>query len=243
MNKYITYILTLIFTLGLTSCRDDFFGNIFEHEGNDVVLDIDFMPAGASDLETRASLWSFPGDGMSDIRDLCLVLFNESDQLEEIIDISNVTDDITYIETEENRTEADTSNGLPTTETVSKRRKYRLKLPTGKYYVYAVANLGTYTADAITTSTYNALHTMDISDRSKFRSYRKIWQADNFRNNSEMTGICTIGALTGNEVFSSTSEKTMDENPIYLRPGINLHCWLRRLASKVTVDFDAANLD
>ncbi|MDE5791329.1 MAG: hypothetical protein K2H96_08890, partial [Muribaculaceae bacterium] len=243
MNKFIAYILAVIFTLALTSCRDDFFGDIFEHEGDDIMLDIDFMPAGSSDLETRASLWSFPGDGMSDIRDLCLVLFNESDQLEEIIDISNVTDDITYIETEENRTEADTSNGLPTTETVSKRRKYRLKLPTGKYYVYAVANLGTYTADAITTSTYNALQTMDISDRSKFRSYRKIWQADNFRNNSEMTGIVTVGALTGNEVFSSTSEKTMDENPIYLRPGLNLHCWLRRLASKVTVDFDAANLD
>ena len=130
MNKYITYILTLIFTLGLTSCRDDFFGDIFEHEGDDVILDIDFMPAAGSDLETRA-MYYFPGDGMSDIRDLCLVLFNESDQLEEIIDISNITDDITYTETEENRTEEDTSNGLATTETVSKRRKYRLNLPTG----------------------------------------------------------------------------------------------------------------
>lgn len=242
MTKYILYILTLLFSSGLTACRDDFFSDLFEHEGDDIILDIDFMPVADSDLETRA-VYSFPGDGMSNIRDLCLVLFNESDELEDIIDISNITDDITYIETEENRTEEDTSNGRPTTETVSKRRAYRLKLPTGKYYVYAVANLGAYTAAETQKSTYAALKEMDISTRSKFRSLRRVWQADNFRNNSEMAGICTVGALKGDEVFSSTSEKSMEENPVYLRPGINLHCWLRRLASKVTVDFDASNLE
>lgn len=238
MTKYITFLISLIFTLGLTSCRDDFFGNMYEHEGDDIILDIDFMPVAGNDLKTRAgALWSFPGAGMSDIRDLCLVIFDEADKLEDIIDISDQSK-YKYIETEENRTEADTSNGQPTTETTSKRRKYRLQLPTGKYYVYAVANLGTYTVDAITKSTYDALQEMDINTRDKFRKYRKVWQTDNFRNNSEMTGICTLGSLPGGSVYTG-----MEEKAIYLKPGISLHCWLRRLASKVTVDFDASNLD
>ena len=174
MTKYITYILTLILTLGLSSCQDEIFSSFFEHEGDDIVLDIDFMPASGADLKSRAGeIWSFTGDGMSDIRDLCLVLFEENGNLKDIIDISETTDDISFTETDQTRTEVDTSNGETTLETVTKRRVYRLKLPTGKYYVYAVSNLGEYTADNITKSTYSALRDMDISTRDKFRNYRR----------------------------------------------------------------------
>lgn len=240
MTKYITYILSLILAIGLTSCRDDFFGNMFEHEGDDIIIDIDFMPVASNDLQTRTpagGIWSFPGAGMSNIRDICLVLFDEEDKFVDLVDISSEH----YSETSENRTVTDTSNGQPTTETSSIRRRYRLELPTGNFYVYAVANMGLYPDDNTTNkTTLQELTDIGVRNmtREEFRQHRRVWNELNFRNNSEMAGICTVGQLPGGSVYSG-----MSESAIYLHPGISLHCWLRRLASKVTVDFDATRLD
>lgn len=224
----------------LSSCRDELWNDIFENGGDCITLDLDFMPASSSELQTRGSLWSMPGGGMSNIRDICLVIFDENGRYEDLIDISD-----SHYEENKNydRTEEDTSNGQPTSELTSIRRKYRLDLPTGNFYVYAVANLGEYTDAAITKSTYSVLvDEMKVKSmtREEFRAYRTVWNPSNYRCNSEMTGICTVGSLPGNAVFTGDTDT---DSPIYLRPGLQLHCWLRRLASKVTVDFDATNLN
>lgn len=244
MNKYV-FAIIFLFCLGFTSCRDDMFDNIFYNGGDGIVLDIDFMPMADNDLQSRSDpvIYSFPGNGMSDIRDICLVIFDVAGNFKDVVDIS--TDHYEEIKNYE-RTESDTSNGLPPAETTTIRRKYNLDLPTGDYYVYAVANLGEYASDnSILKSTYAALTDVDdinISSlsRDQFRKIRRVWSKDNFRNNSEMTGVCTVGALPGDAVYTSDTDH---DAPISLHAGLNLHCWLRRLASKLTVDFDASNLD
>ncbi len=240
MIKYLSYIFLLIIGLAFGSCRDDIWDDMFENGEDIITLDLDFMPMSSSELQTRGNLWSIPGGGMSDIRDLCLVIFDEEGKYADMMDIS----DLHYEENKNyDRTEADTSNGQPTSELTSVRRKYRLDLPTGNYFVYAVANLGEYSADAVTKSTRSVLlDDMNIKNmsREQFRRYRTVWNTSNFRCNSEMTGICTVGALPGNAVYTGEVDS---DSPIYLRPGLKLHCWLRRLASKVTVDFDASNLN
>lgn len=241
MNKYIYYLLSILVSLGLGSCRDDIWDDWFESGEDCITLDMDFMPSASSDLKTRGNLWPMPGGGMSDIRDVCIVIFDEFGKYKDLIDISS-----SHYEENKNydRTEADTSNGQPTTELTSVRRKYRLDLPTGNYYVYVVANLGEYKETGeITKSTYGVLvDDMNVKNmsRGQFREYRTVWNPSNYRCNSEMTGICTVGALPGNAVYTDNPDM---ESPIYLRPGLKLHCWLRRLASKVTVDFDASNLN
>lgn len=240
MTKYIFYILSFLLTVGLSSCQDDFLDRMFDNDGDEVTIDIDFMPVATSELQTRttaSSIYPFPGDGMSNIRDICLVLFDENNSFVEIIDISSSP----YTETSEERTEEDTSNGQSTTETTTVRRRYKLQLPTGRFYVYAVANMGRYPDDKkIEKTTFKELTEIGIENmsRSEFRQHRRVWDPTNFRNNSEMSGICTVGALPGGSVYTG-----MSESAIYVRPGLSLHCWLRRLASKVTVDFDASHLD
>lgn len=241
MNKFIINILLLLSILGLNSCRDDFI-DFFQNEGDEITLDLDFMPVASSELSTRAQQAFFMnGDGMSNIRDLCLVIFDEEGNYNDIIDIS----DLHYEENKNfDRTSADTSNGEATTEVTTIRRKYRLELETGNYYVYAVANLGEYPSDQTvdkTTYSYlvNDMHIQGMT-REQFRAYRMKWIPSNYRDNSEMTGIVTVGSLPGNAVYTGDYD---NDKPIFVRPGLKLHCWLRRLASKVTVDFDATNLD
>lgn len=227
MTKYITYILTFFFIFGLTSCQDDYFDRVFSHEGDDVLLSIDFMPVSSASLQTRAGSGS-PGEGMKDIKDLCLVFFTEVGEFAAIKDIS----ELHYQSQEIDRNEQHTSNGQITSEVKTLRRDYHLDLPTGKFYIYAVANMGA--------NTYATLENLGVEDmtREEFRQIRRQWDTQDYSNNSEMSGICTIGALDGTAVKSG-----MEENPVSVQPGVNLHCWLRRLASKVTVDFDATHLD
>lgn len=237
MKKYLLHILSILFALSVSSCRDDVFDNLFDNGRDDITIEIDFMPVSSASLTTRGDVSSTPGDDMSNIKDICLVIYNEYDEFVDAIDITSLH----YEESSEDRTADDTSNGLSTTETSSIRRSYHLQLPTGKHYVYAVANLGEYTkAGVITKSTKSALDEMKLSSvsRNNFRKMRRTWDYNNMNNNSEMTGICTLGSLPGGSVYTG-----MEESAIYVRPGITLHCWLRRLASKVTVDFDATNLN
>lgn len=230
MIKSITYILSLILVIGLTSCQDDYFNRLFEHDGDDVLLSIDYMPASSASVKTRASDGA-PGDGMQDINDLCLVFFDEDGKFAGIMDISD-NEMFPYTESWPGRTEEDTSNGQVTSEDKTIRREYHLNLPLKKLYIYAVANMGT--------STYDTLEELGVDDmsREEFRQIRRTWDTGDYSKNSEMSGICTIGKLQGKEVYTG-----MKENPVTVKPGISLHCWLRRLSSKVTVDFDATHLD
>lgn len=236
--RHIFLLLTVIsLSFGMTSCRDDYFDSFYGDGSDFVTLELDYAPYADTPLQTRAAtLWAFPGGGIGDIKDLCMVLFDEEDNFVKLVDLGAEP----FTETDVERTDADASNGQLAGETLTKRRTYRLEMEAGRYYAYAVANLGTYNSDGTvvkTTKQYLQEQGISSMSRGQFRKIRKVWDASNYRNNSEMTGIFTLGARNGSEAYTG-----MEEPTVYLRPGITAHCWLRRMVSKVTVDFDASHL-
>lgn len=235
---YICFAAAVIalMAVGLSSCRDDYFDS-FSGDGSDfVTLQLDYMPMGEAELQTRASVWDMPGEGIADVKDLVLVMFCEDGSFYDLIDLTAES----FREEVVDRTDADASNGQLAGETQTKRRTYRLEMQSGRYYLYAAANLGKFGNDySIQTTTREYLESLGISSmtRDEFRNIRKVWDPSNYRNNSGMTGIFTLGQQAG-----TTAKTGMEEQTVYVRPGITLHAWLRRMVAKVTVDFDASQL-
>ncbi len=233
-------IATAILTGVATSCEDDTFNSYYDGSSDGVNLSIDFMPAAESEVQSRA-LWPMPGEGMSGtgaIDDMCIVVFDTDGNF---VQLQEVTD---YRDEELNRTDDSASNGNLAGETKTTRRHVNLDLTTGEYYIYAVANLVTYEEVnkevKLTRSTAQNLRAADIESmsRDEFRAMRRVWDPGNYLNNREMSGIVTQTELPGTTAFTGREEST-----VRIYPGVNLHCWLRRLASKVTVTFDANQLN
>lgn len=240
-------IISILSLAALSACQDDYFDKINGVAGEgtgSVNLTVDFQPAAGADLKSRA-IWPMPGGGMGDIYDMVIVIFDENNSYVDMIDITKGM----YKEWDvEDRNKNDVSNGQIAGETTTKRREISLTLSAGKFYIYAVANLCELADDNVTikTSTYNFIKSQITVDengvetlsRDTFRKIRRAWDGSNYRHNSEMSGIFTIGQQAGTTAFTGA-----DENPVTVYPGVELHCWLRRLASKVTVDFDASGLN
>ncbi|MCM1449387.1 MAG: hypothetical protein NC082_03525 [Clostridiales bacterium] len=241
--KYLSIALAVL--VGFTACQDDYFNNINGINGEGtcgVDVQIDFQPIASSVVESRGGTLTPPGDGFGTLRDMCVLIFsadeNEENQtLAQIIDIK----DGMYTETDiTDRGDDDASNGVIAGETSTKRRSLTLNLSIGKFYIYAVSNLG-HIKDDVTQSTYDYLTsvlTEGVSTRQDFRKLRFAWDPYNYRNNAVMSGIFTQKKMSGSSVSTGFAE-----SPISVTPGMNIHCWLRRLVSKVTIDFDATNLN
>lgn len=103
------------------------------------------------------------------------------------------------------------------------RLTYKLFLPAGYYYAYGVANIP-------------GLEDYDISTREKLRAIERTWEKGGkvtLSDNDEMSGIFSI----------EPDRYATDDHTIGLRAnGASMHCWLRRLASKLTVSFDGSDL-
>lgn len=241
LKNAIYYTLIIISALiPVTSCQDDFFNDIngFNGDGTGgVTLLVDFQPLAGADIKSRA-INHMTGDVISGIQDMCIVIFDENGGYVDMIDVK----DGMYKDDSFERNDSDASNGQLAGETSTIRREiYLQKISNGKFYIYAVSNLGQYSAtDGIVKSTREYLEEIGVSgmSRSSFRTMRRTWDPSNFRNNCEMSGYFTV-----NEQSGSTVGTGVEETPVNIYPGVSLHCWLRRLASKVTVDFDASGLN
>lgn len=97
---------------------------------------------------------------------------------------------------------------------------FDLKLRSGKYYIYAVANVPD-------------LRSKDITTRDKLKNLSFTWDETTTENNSQMFGI-----------FTELPNRSANDNaPLSISATTTqLHCWARRLASKVTVAFDGTDL-
>lgn len=103
------------------------------------------------------------------------------------------------------------------------RLTYKLFLKAGYYYAYGVANIP-------------ELEDYDISTREKLRAIERSWEKGGkvtLAANDEMSGIFSV----------EPDRYATDDHTIGLRAdGASMHCWLRRLASKLTVSFDGTDL-
>lgn len=164
------------------------------------------------------------GDMMDNINTLYMVIYNKDgklcgtypiygNNLTPHENVSNVNYELT-----DNRTEDEKGQGLQNEQTG--KVTFDLKLSSGYYYLYAIANVDDF-------------ENKDISTREKLKALEFAWDNTLTANNSQMFGIFAL---------ASNRNATDDEPLAISATTTNLHCWVRRLASKVTIAFDGSDL-
>lgn len=98
----------------------------------------------------------------------------------------------------------------------------------GKYYIYAVANISEEQKSDLT----------KVETIEGLKKFKLVWD-DDITKDIEMFGVFKLGGAgttPGNEFFET------DELLTITPATKNIHSWVRRAVSKVTVDFDGTNL-
>ncbi|WP_418549264.1 fimbrial protein [Parabacteroides goldsteinii] len=102
------------------------------------------------------------------------------------------------------------------------------EIQTGEYYIYAVANISDEQKSDLT----------KVETIEGLKKFKLVWN-DDITKDLEMFGVFKLGGAgttPGNEVFET------DELLTITPATKNIHSWVRRAVSKVTVDFDGTNL-
>lgn len=212
-------------------CEDDFnpdMGGVVDGSLATVPISISFDSETSVDISSRA-LGAQDGLAMQDINSFWMVIYNQDGTLYKKYHIreggNNVTDpsgDVTNIKYNPN-----SDNRLPDEgnlgDDAAGRLDFDLKLTSARYYIYGVANVKDFDKK-------------DISTRDRLKRIECAWDSTSIANNTEMFGIFSVGQNRG----------ATDNSPIAVTvkagQAQQLHCWLRRLASKVTIAFDGSEL-
>lgn len=110
------------------------------------------------------------------------------------------------------------------------RVTFKKKVASGQYYVYAVANISEEEKNAL----------MQATSIENFRKFKLDWDGD-IEKDLEMFGVFKQGYKEGDS--APDNEDFEADELITITPKENsLHSWVRRAASKVTVDFNGKNL-
>lgn len=229
LNKYtLCLLLILAAFMTTTSCVDDFrtdFG-VIDGSEKEISVTFAFEPNSESNLASRSE----SGTSIQNINTLRMLVYDKEGNLIENMDYciwkdgkgGYHTDVITNEKNElaDNRLDSEKSGEGELEDNLSGKVTCNLKIPTGEYYIYGVANV-------------DDLDDYDYSTRDKLKSISRTWNPDDISANSEMFGIFDV----------KSNRDATDDKPIKLTTAsAELHCWLRRLASKVTVAFDGTGL-
>lgn len=214
MKRFISYITAFSMLFVLAGCVRELLqdGTDFGKGESKVSLVLDFKPMSVGLERTKAA-----GDALTDITSLYVLLYDfESKTLKTSWKIEN------YSLSDVNRTDGEAENGH-SAESETKQAKFTLDktVAYGKYYMYAVANI-----DNLLTDYSENIRTID-----GLKSLPLTWDSADISKNAQMMGCVTANG------FSSA-----DESIILNKQSTNLHAWLRRAASKVTVAFDGSAL-
>lgn len=230
----IYFIVPMLFMGAMGGCSDDLYyddnGAIREGETVIVPISIDFDKEDSLELNTRA-IGAQPGNSIQDIKDFWMLVYNEDKTLFRKFHITVDADGICSTpnsEISDMEYKSDSDNRLPDENDLQDDAagylRFNLKLDSHPYYIYGVANVDDF-------------ETKDVSTVDKLKNLECPWNEQSLAKNSEMYGIFSIGQ----------DRNAVDVDPITLR--VNnagqvqlLHCWLKRLASKVTVAFDGSDL-
>jgi len=218
------------------ACEDDFktgYGNVGEGMSQlDVTVDFDVM--NSVTLNSRSAVGS--GTTMDGISSFYMVIYNE-DITKTFVNgqtykcIKVFSNGSAAVSTDPDCAFSDVKysledNRLPSESELQNnqtgRLTFKLQIPSDRYRVYGVANVPN-------------LEDYDLSTPDKLKSIERTWIKNDevdLLANSEMFGI-----------FSVAPNREAPEQAIPLQSGgATMHCWLKRLASKLTVSFDGSDL-
>ncbi len=200
---------------GLAACTkdmtDDYGGGIIPEGECMVTADVAFKPLSSGlNGATRAG-----GEAIKQIESLCVLLYDENGKLAYKHSIDDFEAD------DADRTNADADNGHAA-ESRTPHAEFGLKIPYGRYYIYAVANM-------------DDLAEYDVTTVEKLKAVSLEWDKNDVARNNQMFG-CFI------EGDGKTKEPAEAPLIAVAKREMSLHAWIRRAASKVTVAFDASGL-
>ncbi|MCM1152126.1 MAG: hypothetical protein NC328_00520 [Muribaculum sp.] len=203
----------------LAGCRDDL---LYDPEGDGpsmITATVDFSPV-LTDLggtPTRTD-----GNVLNHVRSFCMLIYNADGQLvrkvkQEELDGYSISDNTVM---PPDRTDAEQAE-----EKTPKATFTFDGLPVGKYKIYGVANMGDL-------SQYEESR---YETEEALRSIQLVWNEDDIASNDQM-----LGYFTPADAQSSTG---FDAPLITVGHGnVQLHAWIKRAASKVTVAIDGSGL-
>lgn len=242
VNNFI-YAVAFIASLMICSCSDDFpygFGEIPEGEGN-LTATVTFTPTlGANLNATRTA-----GNAIQTINSLCVLVYTTDGEL--FKSYCNTSSDqdrkLTYTidqyKVDSSKDHLD-GNEAHTDEEETYKATFSLNnLPYGRYRIYAVANMDDlYTAE----KTFKDQDGKDIAIKDAIqteeglKTIRLTWNPNDVPANNQMFGYFTPA--------SNMESKGFDAPTIsFDKPKTDIHAWLKRAASKVTIAFDPSGLN
>ncbi|MDE7419882.1 MAG: hypothetical protein K2N35_06710 [Muribaculaceae bacterium] len=219
------YILSLLFSIIVVSCRDDFpYSDIDIPEGEGFLsATVTFTPTATTDLTSTRT----PGDTISTIETLCVLVYDKGKNLVKKYTDSDLLD---YEDTEYEVNPNDHLDGneAHTDEKKTARATFKIPdLPYGQYYMFAVANMGDLSKYAEEILTVEGLQKIKLD-----------WNATNIEKNNQMFGYFTSGSADSDGFESKEPIKFVGKDG-----GSEIHAWLKRVVSKVTVAFDPSGLN
>lgn len=237
--RFLVHFFAALFAMGTaSSCMDEIEypeGEI--PEGNTTVMaEVRFTPLVEASLDgtsSRANGLEFgsgntnapTGDSMDAISSLYLLFYTADGNL--IPDLTYEVDLAKNKPVLEDRVDEDASNGTSAQEQTYCVNNITMTLPNGVYKMFAVANI----PDLLTA------HGEAIKTVAGLRDIKLVWVAGDMSANSEMLGFFTNGKK------STLGNNFEAEETVVVSPKNNmLHAWIRRAASKLTIDFNGSKL-
>ncbi|MDE6266278.1 MAG: hypothetical protein K2M07_02880 [Muribaculaceae bacterium] len=241
LKLIINIIILLYLPVALAGCRDDELGSFGNSDGPEVMVDLEasFSPFAGGGLSRSSNV--APARGFNTVSDLAILTFSAAD--EKLLDAFEPR----YFDVkDEGRTDADASN-QSTAETDTKSvSNISVRIPQGTYYIVAVANYGEYNRleDGTIATTKTSLEKLRENSSFKvgeftlsdLRALRVGWDTEEYANNRAMLGYFTVPGAS--VPYAGSKFETVTVN----KPNMRLKAWLRRCASKITVDFDGSSL-
>ncbi len=194
---------------------------------DDEIRSFDALPEGETTVNVTVEFQSLTpalatravaGDTIRKIRDLCVLVYGVDGKLIKNYPIKWKDGKVSgYIEGEQVR------KGDTLAESATPYARFKLKLPYGRYHIYAVANMGDLTSPAEVTEA--------IQTRDGLKNISLTWQKDVEKNN-QMLGHFTEKGHYADDV----------DGVIINRKNMELRAGIRRVVSKVTLAFDGSQL-
>lgn len=212
-------LLLLLTPIFITACEDDLdFGSELIGEGDAVIsAEVTFKPL-VSALESRAPHGGTSGSAITDITKLWIVIFdNDNNPVGKgKYQIQKWTPGTNELMPDDKP--GDYNEHQAEKETKTAKFDFPVKLPYGKYKIYAVAN---YDLSAI-----------DINSPDDIKNIELQWQSK-ISDNNQMFGY-----------FTTENKSTGFDAPdvIINSSTVNLHAWLKRVVSKLTIVYDGSGL-
>ena len=240
--KITIYTLVCMLFLGAVSCKDDLLydnGEIGEGEcviGGTVKF-TSFTPALNGNTRTA-------GNVIKAIESLCVLLYDEKGQLVKKYPLrpGDAVNEGVYKITDTDRKNEDRTESVGgedktfhSAETETPHADFKLTVPYGRYYIYAVANMGDLSDSSTDENIKKAVGDINIEDAIQtvegLKNISLNWNEENIPANNQMFGHFFSSDRSSEAQLLTINQKTS-----------KLQAWVRRAASKVTVAYDGTGL-